>query len=447
MPPNESAPGESAIPSNALASNYGAASGPLSSAPNMIGDQFGGNMGTSRIIQRFTFRGLDQDFSASPNFYSINSEGTRVALNQFIVSSGTHPVLDYNDEAARLGGTPLAGVPAGGTLVSGSTFSQNNAYTSQFDVAYDVNLPSPGGVVGRLKIAEDTSPMPRDRLIFDYNYFDGVPLAGGVGINRFTPGFEKTFADGWMSFEMKFPIAATLDSTITEGGLTSTNNGEFGNMLLTWKSLIVLRDTWALSGGLTVAPPTADDVSVVSPDGTPLVRVLNRSTHLGPFLGFLWTPSDRWFTQGFLQYDVASNGNPVYINQTMAGTDLAEAGNLVDTPFQYLDVGVGYWAYRGNDRFQRLSGWAITSELHWNRSLRESATIESGNWRIGQSASVVETFDLTVGTHLEFYDLTTVTFGYCVPLGGGMDRQFNGELRLMVNRRFGPQSRATRATF
>ena len=195
-------------------------------------------------------------------------------------------------------------------------------------------------MVGRLKIADDTSPMPRDRLIFDYNYFDGVPLfPGGVGVNRFTPGFEKTFFNGWMSFEMKFPMATTLDSTIVQDGVTNTSHGEFGNMFLTWKTLLLLHEKWAISGGLSVAPPTADDVNVVAADGTPLVRVRNRSTHLGPFLGFLWTPNDRWYAQGFLQYDVAANGNPVLVNQinpdfTLAG--LTPVGDLTDTPFQYL---------------------------------------------------------------------------------------------------------------
>jgi hypothetical protein len=112
-----------------------------------------------------------------------------------------------------------------------------------------------------------------------------------------------------------------------------------------------------------------------------------------------------------------------------------------------VDIGVGYWGYRGHEKYQRLTGWALTSELHWNRSLQESGVVSAGNWRIGESASAVETFDLTLGTHIEFYDLTTITFGYTVPLGGGMDRQFNGEFRLMVNRRFGSQNRLTRTTF
>ncbi|MCC6126497.1 MAG: hypothetical protein IT426_16175 [Pirellulales bacterium] len=451
--PAESAAGESALPpSNALASNYGATSGPLSSAPNMIGDRFGGGMVSSRIVRSFRFDNLSADFSPYPNYFTVNAVGTRVALNQFIPNGSLNnaPVLDYNDAASRLGGPPLASVPAGGMLVGGvTTTPDNDIFTSQFDVAYDVNVPSPsGGVVGRLKIADDTSPMPRDRVIFDYNYFDAVPLfPGGVAVNRFTPGFEKTLFDGWMSFEMKLPMATTLDSTIVQDGVTNTSNGEFGNMLLTWKSLVMLRENWALSGGLSVAPPTAGDVRVVAADGTPLLQVANRATHLGPFLGFLWTPSDRCFAQGFLQYDVAANGNPVSVNESVTGRELSSVGKICDTTFQYLDVGVGYWMYRGHERFRRLTGWACTAEMHWNHSLQEADVVQAGNWRIGDFASTIESFNLTLGTHLEFFDRTTVTFGYSVPLGGGLDREYDGEFRLMVNRRFGPQNRLTRSTF
>jgi hypothetical protein len=229
--------------------------------------------------------------------------------------------------------------------------------------------------------------------------------------------------------------------------LTNTSNGEFGNMLLTWKTLVVLREKWAISGGLSVAPPTADDVRVVAADGTPLAQVLNRATHLGPFLGVLWTPNDRWFAQGFLQYDVAANGNPVFVNPGLGTPTLVNIGSIVDTTFQYVDLGVGYWAYRGNDRFRRMTGWAFTSELHWNHSLQAADVVEGGNFRIGEAASVVETLNLTLGTHIELFDMTTITFAYGVPIGGGVDREFNGEFRLMVNRRFGAQNRLTRAQF
>jgi hypothetical protein len=144
---------------------------------------------------------------------------------------------------------------------------------------------------------------------------------------------------------------------------------------------------------------------------------------------------------------VAANGNPVFVNPGLGTPTLVNIGSIVDTTFQYVDLGVGYWAYRGNDRFRRMTGWAFTSELHWNHSLQAADVVEGGNFRIGEAASVVETLNLTLGTHIELFDMTTITFAYGVPIGGGVDREFNGEFRLMVNRRFGAQNRLTRAQF
>ena len=153
-------------------------------------------------------------------------------------------------------------------------------------------LPNPGsgGVVGRTKIADDTSPMPQDRILFDYSFFDGVPLApGGVNVHRFTPGFEKTFFDGMMSFEMKIPAAITMDSTMVQDGGTDLSHGEFGDLALTFKTLLVQWEHLAISGGLTVTAPTARDTNLGLSDGTPLVRIANRATHLGRF----WVSSGR----------------------------------------------------------------------------------------------------------------------------------------------------------
>ena len=88
--------------------------------------------------------------------------------------------------------------------------------------------------MGRTKIAENTSPIPRDRLLFDYSYLRRrAAVPGGVNVNRFTPGFEKTFFDGLMSFEMKVPMATTLDSTLSRAASPTPRTPEFGNMALT----------------------------------------------------------------------------------------------------------------------------------------------------------------------------------------------------------------------
>jgi hypothetical protein len=294
--------------------------------------------------------------------------------------------------------------------------------------------PGSGGVVGRSKIAEDTSPIPQDRILFDYSFFDNVPLTpGGVNVHRFTPGFEKTFFDGMMSFEMKVPVAVTLDSTITQDGGTDLSHGEFGDIAMTLKVLLMQWEHFALTGGLMVTVPTARDTNLVLADGTPLVNISNRSTHLAPFLGFLWTPNDKFFMQGFYQVDVEAGGCPVAVN--VNGTGLEEIGTLHDTTYQYIDLGLGSWLYRGHERHRRLTGWAWTLELHGNDSFAPTSPVVANNWQIGDS-NTFDTWDLTIGTHLEFRDRSILTLAYVDPIGGP-NRQFNGEFRLMFNYFFG----------
>jgi hypothetical protein len=63
-----------------------------------------------------------------------------------------------------------------------AAYQFNFSPDSQVYYAYDyissiaLPLPSSGGVVGITKISENNSPMPRDRVLFVYDYFSNVPL-------------------------------------------------------------------------------------------------------------------------------------------------------------------------------------------------------------------------------------------------------------------------------
>ncbi len=193
-------PPAEAVPPGALASAVGATGGTLSTAPNMIGDLFGGTT-------------LDSIYISPP------------------------PGFDEEDH-------------------------------------FTIPNPANGGVVGRNKIAENTSALPQDRLLFNYSFFDNVPIfPGGVSINRFTPGFEKTFLNGMTSIEMKLPMAVTLDSTIVTDGGTDLSHGELGNLMITPKVLLTQTDNFAAALGMSVSVPTANDVVLAQSDGTELLRI------------------------------------------------------------------------------------------------------------------------------------------------------------------------------
>ena len=136
-----------------------------------------------------------------------------------------------------------------------------------------VSIPQGGSAVGVTKFAEASSPIPRDRVFISYNYFDNVNLIpGGVNVNRIVPGIEKTFFDGMMSLEVRVPMAWTLgsDTSFDVPNLQvygyNTDQYELGNVTGFLKILLYSSDQFALSGGLGLTLPTADDLIVYSPD-------------------------------------------------------------------------------------------------------------------------------------------------------------------------------------
>ena len=174
--------------------------------------------------------------------------------------------------------------------VSQDAFAPNmigDAFGPGFLINNNELFASPGGNVGSSKIAENSSPVPRDRVYLNYSYFDGVPLLpNGVNVNRFTPGFEKTFFDGMSSIEVRTPFASTLSNTLFVNDPNDVSSAEFGNVTLFLKQLLYTSDTLAFSGGLGLALPTASDVTVFDTRGGPqLARIQNQSVHLCPFWG------------------------------------------------------------------------------------------------------------------------------------------------------------------
>jgi hypothetical protein len=311
----------------------------------------------------------------------------------------------------------------------------------------NINVPTPsqGGVVGRVKIGENTSPMPRDRVFFNYNYFNGTPLTpGGANVNRFTPGFEKTILDGTASFEFRAPFASSLNSNVSTTGISDGDKLQWGNVSMAYKSLIYNDEQFLLSGGSQLQLPTGDATNVNLADGTTIVRVKNQAVHLMPFVGALYTPNERLFSQGFLQFDFGAKRDEVLTNLDM--TSLTRAGTIRDTSFVYLDWSTGYWIYLADEPTAFLTGIAPICELHYNQSLQRTDALRTSNdFRIGANASNISVLNAVVGTTFQFGPQSSLTMAYSTPLGGGADQQFNGEFRLFFNRRFGPQTVQSRA--
>ena len=418
------------------------------SSPTGVGPDFNGFAGITspnQVVGPFFGRDTGSQFlPLSTPGYGIDTNGDMVIdtfpnMQQYGFVSGAGIVDDVQNAG------PINGVISGQTVVTGNGDTVPLIHIQQPLTITDVPSPAVGGAVGRVKIAENTSPMPRDRVFFNYSHFENVPLtANGTNVNRFTPGFEKTFNEGAASFELRLPFATTLSSNVSATGVTDGDQLEFGDISMSYKSLFYRDDELAFSGGLQVALPTADPVNVNLSDGTTIVKIKNQSVHLMPFVGALLTPNDRLFAQAFLQFDVAANGNDVLANFDL--TKLRRIGSVQDSTYAYLDLSVGYWAYLADDQEAYLSGVAPMFELHYNQSLQSGDVVRSSNnFQLGSFGSNFSVVNAVIGTTFQFGPSSALTMGYAVPLGSGNDQQFDGEFRVSFNKRFGPQTRQIRA--
>ena len=325
---------------------------------------------------------------------------------------GSQDSLEVPDDFSEFGFTPGLFEYSGGMVLVGigtapaserqefsSTYMQlGNANVYDIRPIYTVVIPNPGGggTVGRVRLSDNNSAMPQNRVFLDYNYFKSVPLTtNGVDVNRFTPGFERTFLDGLGSIEMQFPMAVTLDTNLATDGTTDLNNEEFGNIQVTTKLLLYGSTTRAFAAGLGVTIPTADDISVAWMDGTPLVRVANETVHLTPYIAGLLTPTNRTFAHGFLQLDVDTAGGSVFANSDGGG--LRKIGEWNDQTFLFVDVGIGHWVARNDSRDRGLSGFALTTELHYTKSISDADAVTDGKFVVGNPTANLDLLNGTVG--------------------------------------------------
>ncbi len=174
-------------------------------------------------------------------------------------------------------------------------------------------IPNAGGS-GLVKVSEDNSVFPIDRVFFNYNYFDNAILAPNgrvIDVNRYTPGFEKTFWDRQASLEVRIPFASTESPDINLQGKPNDMATVFGNMEATLKFLLWKNDDWAAAAGVAFNLPTARDTRIFTAGGPATFTIENESTRVQPYFGVVFTPSKQWFIQTFVEFDVPCTANRV----------------------------------------------------------------------------------------------------------------------------------------
>ena len=317
----------------------------------------------------------------------------------------------------------------------------------------NIDLPTAGGS-RRVKISENDSPIPVDRVFFNYNHFHNLfqlseqpaigpglpPTIRQVSIDRYTVGVEKTMAEGQYSVELRLPFNGTFDEQLQTVGV---DGGNIGNLALVFKSLLYSDGEAAVGAGLGIDTPTGSDT--IGRIGQTNLRFNNQSLHLLPYIGFLVAPGDpTWgwndgvFLSGFAQIDIATDGNSVNVLPPGGGGALS-LGKFNEQNLAFLDLGLGYWLYR-NPYAERLTGLAVVSELHYTTSLQDTdvlaLNLPGGNVTVASRGNRFDVLNGTIGMQMLLFELSSLRVAGVFPLRSEDQRFFDSEVQVQFNRRF-----------
>ena len=283
-------------------------------------------------------------------------------------------------------------------------------------VARSIVAPS----VRDFKIAENQSPIPQDRVYFNYNFYDNVngklnkdfdiPLKY-MKINRYIWGFEKTFNNGYGSFGVTLPLndisAASSEANIPTGGTFNA----MGDLTVYLKHILWV-DAKAgnlTSAGVAITPPTGPHPFA----GSKFLRPSNTLT-IQPYFGYYLTLSERFFLHGFESID--------------APADPAQPLML------YNDVGVGYYLYRNSGPNPIIRAIIPTFEMHANIPINHNDPYN----RLDNFGTPY-TVDLTYGLNFQLLDRATLTWAFVTPVTG--PKPFSYETTVLLNFYFGRTAR------
>jgi hypothetical protein len=275
-----------------------------------------------------------------------------------------------------------------------------------------------------MKIAENQSPMPQDRIFYSFNYFSNLNASinqrfqspvDQVRVYREIWGFEKTFDSGQGSVGLILPLNTLTSNSTIQGsfaklGGTSTSLGD----LSIFTKYVMKYDPKSgslLSTGLVLTPPTGPNQFA----GAKYIQSVH-ATEIQPFLGYIWR-RDNFYLHGFSAIDVPSSVREV----TML----------------YNDVGIGYFLLRRNDPSRFLTAIAPTFETHVNNPLTHRDPFNPKD-----PTGTPDIVNLTYGVNFEFYKGAVLTFAFVDPVTS--PKPFDGEWVLLFNFYFG-QSRGARA--
>jgi len=301
-------------------------------------------------------------------------------------------------------------------------------------------IPSAGGS-GRAKISDDNSVFPEDRVFFFYNYFDNAilvqaPSPHALDVNRYTPGFEKTFWDRQASIELRIPFANTQASdVILIGG--KDEDVEFGDLELTLKFLLWKGDYFAAAAGLGFNAPTARDVRVFAENSpTPVFTIANDAFHLLALFRCALHAERTHLCPDVRRIRHRHDGQ-----RNQAPGRAGDVGTLHDQNLLQVDVQAGIWLWR-EPHARYITGLAPTVEYHYTTTINNAnlitVPVAADAFVLGNTANRIDIHNLTLGVEMLLGTTSTLNIAAVVPLDKPTsdNRQFDSEYFIQFNRFF-----------
>lgn len=300
------------------------------------------------------------------------------------------------------------------------------------------DLPLAGGA-RRMKVAANNRALPQDRIILQYQLFAGAltadasqfivgPDSRTIALDQYTVGFEKTFASGLASIDVRMPFTNQLALATPNFGV---EGGQIGNFNAKLKVALLSDQTFCFSAGTGFEVPTGSSVKFQG-NGFQYV-VDNDAFFLQPFLAYEKRLGD-WFFNSFSELDVALNGNR-FRNDFLGQPGL---GLINEQTLGMLSIGGGRWL-RFDPNRRIVNGIAVLSELNYTTTLQDSDLVKESyvlqTIMVQNVSNRSDHLNLTVGGHLAIGS-SSLRFGFVQPLRTGDDRLFNQELNVQFNRLF-----------
>jgi hypothetical protein len=342
----------------------------------------------------------------------------------------------------------MPSLPAGLGAVAAATTAAPSMIGDFFGGGYAYGQPfpprglAPGATVSVaggdriMKFSENNSPLPEDRLYFNYQLFHNAVVdvnGDSQDTNRFTFGIERTFWDGWASIDVRAPLVASVDATQMVGE-QDTLAAEFGNLGLAVKLLAYQRCGWAVGGGLGVIFPTAVDSEVLNASSQPAITIDNDAYYLQPFMGVYFRPNNRFFTQviSAVNFDVSGTyvtlSDPSFFGSV--GSDRVFAQSLL-----FLDYSAGYWLYRSNRCSDIITGFAPMIELHYTSTLKDLDLPNVGSPDVFDRDFRRDALNLTGGLLFELGRFTSLRLAGVAPMRDD-SLMFDSEFGLQLIHRY-----------